>query len=101
MLLYYDRIDAPAGTDSNKISESKKCNICHYWYFLDKGFTFQPNVCNRCHNLFRISMNLTDFAILNIKRPDYCCIISGISKSEAVNLMQNTNLIRKGEHYKI
>ena len=22
--------------------------ICHY--FLDKGFKFQPNVCNRCHD---------------------------------------------------
>ena len=33
----------------NKTSESKNCNICHYWYFLNKGFKLQPNVCNRCH----------------------------------------------------
>ena len=31
---------------------------------------------------------------------DYCCIISGISKSEAISLMQNTNLSQKIEHYK-
>ena len=42
-----------------------------------------------------ISMNLSDIAILNIKGSDYCCIISGISKSEATNLMQNTNLTEK------
>ena len=36
-----------------------------------------------------MSMNLSDFAILNIKGSDYRCIISGISKNEAINLMQN------------
>ena len=30
--------------------------------FLNKGFTFQPNVCHRCHNLFMISINLSDIA---------------------------------------
>ena len=42
-----------------------------------------------------VSMNLSDIAILNIKGSDYCCIISGISKREATNLMQNTNLTEK------
>ena len=37
-------------------------------------------------------MNLIDIDILNIKGVDYCCIISGISKSEAINLMQNIDL---------
>ena len=32
--------------DVNKTSSSKECLICHYWYFLDKGFKFQPDVCN-------------------------------------------------------
>ena len=40
-----------------------------------------------------MSMNLSDIDIWNIKSADYCCIISGISKSEAINLMQNTDLI--------
>ena len=52
---------------------------------LNKGFKFQPNVCNRCHNLLMISMNLGDIAILNIKSTDYHCIISKISKNEAMN----------------
>ena len=45
----------------------KECDICHYWYFLNYSFKFQPNVCNRCHDLFMMSMNLSDIAILNIK----------------------------------
>ena len=32
-MLYYDRIDVSEGTDVNKTTASKKCNICHYWYF--------------------------------------------------------------------
>ena len=41
---------------------------------------FQPNVCNRCHDLLMISINLSDIAILNIRGSDYCCIVSLISK---------------------
>ena len=47
-----------------------------------------------------MSMNLNDIAILNIKSIDYCCIISGISKNEATNLIQNIDLTKKEEHYK-
>ena len=35
----------------NKTSESKECDIWHYWYFLVKGFKFQPDVCNGCHDV--------------------------------------------------
>ena len=44
-----------------------------------------------------MSMNLTDIYILNIKNADYCCIISGICKSKAIKLFQNTDLIEKAE----
>ena len=46
-MLYHDRIDVSEGIDVNKTSESKQCEIFHYWYFLDTGFTIQPCVCNR------------------------------------------------------
>ena len=71
----------------------KKCDICHYWYFLNNSFKFQPNFCYRCHGLL-MSMNLSNIAILNSKSSEYCCI-SGITKSEAINLMQNTNMTVK------
>ena len=84
-MLYFDRINVSEGIDVNKTSKSKGYNICHYWYFLDKGFKFQSNVCNECHDLLMMSMNLSGIAILNIKSADYHCIVSGISKSEANN----------------
>ena len=70
-MLYFDRTDVSEGTDINKISKSKECDICHYWYFLNKGFQLQPNVCNRCHDLLMMSINLSDIAILNIRSVDY------------------------------
>ena len=39
-----------------------------------------------------MSINLNDIAILNIRDVDYCCIINGISKNDATNLLQNANL---------
>ena len=53
-----------------RVSNQKRCDICHYWYFLEKGFKFQPNVCNGCLDLLLTSMNLKDIAILNIKNAD-------------------------------
>ena len=61
---------------------------------------FQPDNCNGCYDLLMMSMNLSNIAILNIKGVDYCCIISGVSKGEAINLMQNIDLTKKAEHYK-
>ena len=59
------------GVHVNKASESKECDICQYWYFLDKGFKFQPDVCNGRHDLLMMSMNLSNIAILNINGADY------------------------------
>ena len=67
-MLEYDRIDISEGIDTDKTSASKECNICHYWYFLDKTFNYDPYLCNGCH----------DF--------------SYISKNDAIALMTNSNL---------
>ena len=93
--IIFNRIDISEGTDVDKTSESKDCDIYQFWYFLNNSFKFQPNVCNRCHNLLMISMNLSDIAILNIKGSDYRCIISLISKYKVTNLMQNAKWTEK------
>ena len=65
------------------------------WYFLNKGFKFLANAYNGCHDLLLMSMNLSDIAILKIKGADCRCIITGINKKEAINLMQNNDLTKK------
>ena len=34
-MVYSDRIDVPEETDINKTNESKECDVCHCWYFLE------------------------------------------------------------------
>ena len=82
-MIYYDRIDVSEGIDVNKTSASKECDVCHYWHFLNLSLKFQANVCNWCHGLLMMSVNLSNIAILNIKVYDYCCIISLVSKNKA------------------
>ena len=94
-MLYFDRIDVSEGIDVNKTRESKECDISRFWHFLNKGFEFQSYVCNRCHDLLMMSINLSDIAILKIENANHLCIITWISKSEAINLMQNIDLTKK------
>ena len=39
-VLEYDRIDISEGIDIDKTNESKECNICQCWYFLNKNFNY-------------------------------------------------------------
>ena len=42
----YDTILISEGIHTNKTSASTECNICHYWYFLDKSFNYEPYLYN-------------------------------------------------------
>ena len=92
---YFDGIDISEGIGVKKTSKSIECNICHYLYFSDKGFKFQPTVCIECHDLLMMTMNLSNVTISNITNAEYHCILSRITKSEAINLIENTDLTEK------
>ena len=47
-MLHYNRIDVSEEIDVNKTNGSKECNICHYWYFLNKDFKFQTYEWKNC-----------------------------------------------------
>ena len=57
-ILEYDRIDISEGIDINRTNASKECDICHYWYFLDKNFNYEPYLCYGSHDLMQKAMNL-------------------------------------------
>ena len=42
-----------------------------------------------------MSMNLSNISVLAINSGDYCCSINGISKYEAVNVLQKSDLNEK------
>ena len=66
MLFYQFYIDISEEIDVNETSTSKECDICHYWYFLDKVCNFQSDIYNGCHFVLMLSINFKDIAILNI-----------------------------------
>ena len=70
-MLEYDRIDISEGIVIHKTNASKECDICHYWYALDKTFNYKPYLCNGCHDLMRKTRNFNDLAIVSIKGNDY------------------------------
>ena len=88
-MLRYDSIDVSEGVDINKTSESKECMFCHYWYFKDVGYKFQPYVGNGCHAVSLIVYKLKNIAILNAKGVDYRRILWGICKNDAVDRLNN------------
>ena len=47
-MLEYDRIDISEGIDTKKTSASKESDIFHYWYFVDKNFSYEAYLCNGC-----------------------------------------------------
>ena len=69
--------------------------LCHYWYFKDVGFKFEPHVCNKCHDVLMTAYELKIVAILTVKGVDYRCILWGISKNEAANVLNDFVLEEK------
>ena len=95
-MLQYERIDSSEGIDLDKSNKSKKCMICHYCHFKDIGYKYEPYVGHGCHDLSMVVYDLNDFMILSIKGIDYRCNVFNISKSDAINLLNNSVLDNKG-----
>ena len=78
----------------------KLTKVKNAWFvtiaFLINGFKFQDSICNGCHDLTMLNLNIRDIAIITVKNLDYLCIIYNISKSEAINLLENSVLEDRG-----
>ena len=69
--------------------------VCQYWYF-NHEFKLQYSVCNGCHDLLMLCLNLSNINIISVKGIDYRCIIHYISKSDSTNLLKNSVLGDQG-----
>ena len=70
-MLEYEKINTSERIDLNKSDGSKECHICHYWYFLDKKFNYEPYLCNGSYDLMQKSVNFNVVTIVSIKRSNY------------------------------
>ena len=49
--------------------------LCHYSYFKDVRFKFEPHVCNKRHDVWMTAYELKNIAILNVKGLEFRCIL--------------------------
>ena len=78
-------IDASEGIDIDKTNTFKEYMLCHYWYFQDAIFKFEPHVCNKCYDILMTAYELRNIAILNVKGVDFRCILWDISTDQTVS----------------
>ena len=94
-MLEYERIDISDGIDIDKTDKSKECMLCHYWYFLDKNFSYGPYLCDSCYNIMQKSINFKNIAIAHLKKSAYRIYFLYMSKREPKKVITNSNSIDK------
>ena len=45
-MLKYDKIDITEGIDLDKTNKLRECMFCHYWYYLNKSFSYGTFTCD-------------------------------------------------------
>ena len=94
-MLEYDRTDISEGIDVWKTNLSKKCDICHYWYFKNIGFKYEPYLFNGCHYLMQKAISFKNVAIVYNKGNAYRIHYWYMSKDDAINIINGSNLVDK------
>ena len=94
-MLEYDQIDISEGIDVNKINLSKECEFCHYWFFKDIGFKYEPYLCNGSHDLMQKAISFNNVTIAYVKWSAYRVHLWYMSKDDAINIMNGSNVVDK------
>ena len=84
MIKYY-KIDISEGIDINKTNVSKECMLCHYWYFLNKNFSYGTYLCDGCYNLVQKSNSFKRIAIVRDRKSVYRIYFKDIKNVEQKN----------------
>ena len=63
---------------------------------IKRMYAFSLKICKNCHVVFMTPYELKNITTLIIKGVDYRCILWGINKNEAVNILNNSVLEDKG-----
>ena len=66
--------------------------ICHYCCFLNCNFKYKPQVCDNCRDISLMACELEIIAILNAKDIDYTCVIWNMSRNNAIDRSNNSEL---------
>ena len=94
-MLKYDKIDITQEIDVDKTNKSRKCMFCHYWYYLNKNFSYGPFTCDGCYNIVQRSIDVKNVSIVRVKNNAYRIYFKDISKHKAKKLMNKFHLLSK------
>ena len=69
--------------------------FCHYWYYLNKNFSYGPFTCDGCYDIVQKSTDFKNIAIAWVKKSTYRIYFQNMSKHKAKKLMIKFDLIGK------
>ena len=98
-MLKYE-IDIKEGIDLNKTNKSIECIFFHYWYYLNKNFSYGPFTCDGCYNIVQKLIDFKNIAIflllfIYVKKTAHRVYFKHINKHKAKKLMNKFNLVGK------
>ena len=89
-MLKYDRIYISEGIDIKKCKEiSRECNLCKFYYFLDKNVKYGPYLCDGCYDMSLKAVSIKNLAIINHNGNHYRVNFTSMSKKDAYNSIKN------------
>ena len=50
--------------------------------YLNDKLNIQSVICNNCHDLLMVALEINNIMIINVTGEDYCCISFVVDKSE-------------------
>ena len=95
-MVEYEKIYISEGIDINKSSNSRKCSLCHFWYFTDKTFNYQKYLCSGCHDMSMKAVTFKNLAIIYSKGNAYRVNFAFMTINYATKLINSSNLNNKG-----
>ena len=69
--------------------------LYHYWYFLNKIFSYGSYICDGCDNISQKSKDFKNIAIVHIKKNAYRIYFQHINKHKAKKIINKFDLIGK------
>ena len=58
-------------------------------------FKCEPYLCNGCHDLMQKAMSFNNVAVIHVKGSAYRVIFWYMSKNDAINIINGSNLVDK------
>ena len=95
-MLYYDKILKSEGIDEQRtgLDTSTECDICHFYFFKNRNFLYQPYgsaLCNGCHDISLRAISLTDIKIMLVTGVHYR-VVSDKTYDECYRLLESSIL---------